>query len=58
MALPIFDAAMAINAARGFSCWDCAILAAAQALGCDEVLTEDMQHGQIVNGMRIVDPFR
>ena len=48
----------ATRATRRFSYWGCAILAAAQALGCSEVLSEDMQHGQIVDGMRIVEPFR
>jgi predicted nucleic acid-binding protein len=40
-----------------FSYWDSAIVAAAVALDCDELLTEDLQHGQTVEGVRIVNPF-
>jgi len=49
--------AFAIRQATGFSYWDSAILAAARALGCDTVLTEDLSHGQVVEGLRIVNPF-
>lgn len=52
----MFDA-FAIRQATGFSYWDSAILAAARALGCDTVLTEDLSHGQVVEGLRIVNPF-
>jgi predicted nucleic acid-binding protein len=51
-------AALEIKAAHGFSYWDSAIIAAARALGCREVLTDDMSHGREVAGVRIVDPFR
>lgn len=50
--------ALVIRAAHGLSYWDSAIIAAARALGCDELLTEDMNHGQTVAGVRIVNPFR
>lgn len=49
--------AFAIRQATRFSYWDSAILAAARALGCDTVLTEDLSHGQVVWGLRIVNPF-
>jgi predicted nucleic acid-binding protein len=35
-----------------------AIIAAAQALGCVELYTEDMQHGRQIGGVTIIDPFR
>ena len=54
----VFLAALEIKAAHGFSYWDSAIIAAALALGCREVLTEDISHGREVAGVRIVDPFR
>ena len=41
-----------------FSFWDAMIVAAAIAQGCDLLYSEDMQHGRIVEGVRIVDPFR
>ena len=43
---------------RELSFWDSAIVAAALALGCDRVYTEDLTHGQMVDGLAIVDPFR
>jgi len=57
MTLEVLFEAFRIKALTGFSYWDSAILAAARALGCDTVLTEDLSHGQVVEGMRIVNPF-
>jgi predicted nucleic acid-binding protein len=54
----ILMASLEIKAAYGFSYWDCAIIAAARALGCPELLTEDMSHGRRVEGVTILDPFR
>ena len=42
---------------HGFSWWDAVIVSAAQVLGCDYLLTEDLQHEQLVDGVTIVDPF-
>ena len=56
--LQILAAALEIKAAHGFSYWDSAILAAARALGCGELYTEDMTHGREVDGVTIVNPFR
>lgn len=50
--------ALAIRAAQGFSYWDSAIIAAASALGCRELYTEDLTHGREVQGVRIINPFR
>ena len=58
MTLPILNAALRIRKAHGFSFWDSAIVAAALALGCDRVYTEDLAHGQVVEGLAIIDPFR
>lgn len=54
----VLQQALEIKAAHRFSYWDSAILAAAMALGCREVLSEDMSHGRVVEGLRIVNPFR
>lgn len=56
--LNVLNAAFDIRARHGFSCWDCAIIAAARALGCHELYTEDMSHGRTVEGVLIVNPFR
>lgn len=58
MTLDLFDRAVRIEARFGYRYWDCAIIAAAQALGCEMLYSEDLQHGQVVDGVRIVNPFR
>jgi predicted nucleic acid-binding protein len=55
--LPVMIGALEIKATYGLSYWDAAILAAARALGCRELLTEDMAHGREVEGIRISNPF-
>lgn len=40
------------------SWWDSLIVAAAGASACRILLTEDLQDGQIFDGIRVVDPFR
>ncbi len=38
--------------------WDGMILAAAEQDGASELLSEDLSHGQIIAGIRVVNPFR
>jgi len=56
--LSILTGALEIKAAHGFSYWDSAIIAAARALGCRVLYSEDMSHGREVEGVAIVNPFR
>lgn len=49
--------ALDIKAALRLSYWDSAIVAAARALGCRELCTEDLAHGQRIDGLTIVNPF-
>lgn len=56
--LVILFAALEITAAHGFSYWDSAIIAAARALGCRELYSEDMSHGFRIDSVVIVNPFR
>ncbi len=56
--LSILDGALAIKATHGFSYWDSAVIAAARALGCRELFSEDMSHGREIDGVLIVNPFR
>jgi predicted nucleic acid-binding protein len=58
LTLAVVSAALDIRAASGLSYWDAAIVAAARALGCSEVLSEDMQHGREIAGVLITNPFR
>ncbi len=39
------------------SFWDALILEAALRCGADRLLTEDLQHGQKVEGLRVENPF-
>ena len=39
------------------SFWDGLILAAAEEADASELLSEDLSHGQLVEGIRIVNPF-
>ena len=56
--LALLDSGFEIQARHRFSFWDCMIVAAARAQGCDILWTEDMDDGRIVDGMRIANPFR
>jgi predicted nucleic acid-binding protein len=53
----VLKEALRIRRTHGFSFWDSAILAAALALGCDLLYTEDLRHGQVIDGLTIIDPF-
>ncbi|MCZ7638627.1 MAG: PIN domain-containing protein [Verrucomicrobia bacterium] len=53
----VFQAALAAKARYQLSYWDAAILAAARAAGCREVLSEDLNPGQDYDGLTIVNPF-
>ena len=39
------------------SFWDALIVHAARRAGCDRLMTEDLQAGQRIQGIEIVDPF-
>ncbi len=41
----------------GISYWDAAIVAAAKQLGCRTLYSEDLNHGQDYDGVRVVNPF-
>ncbi len=41
-----------------FNWWDCLIVAAARLGECAYILTEDLQHGQNLDGIVVLDPFQ
>ncbi len=51
-------AAVRIAHAHRLSYWDSAILAAAQAAGATQLLSEDLNTGQVIEGVEVVNPFR
>ena len=55
--LDVFQVAVSISQRFGLSYWDGAILAAAHASGCDAVYSEDLNHSQDYDGLRIINSF-
>jgi predicted nucleic acid-binding protein len=52
------DAGLAISERYGLSTYDSMIVASALRAECDTLLSEDMQHGMVLEGrLRIVNPF-
>jgi predicted nucleic acid-binding protein len=50
-------AAIDMHRLHGFSYWDALVLRMAKQAGCRILLSEDMQHGQEIDGLKIVNPF-
>jgi predicted nucleic acid-binding protein len=55
--LGIIDAAWSIEDRFQLSWWDALIVAAAQAMDCTHLLTEDLQDGQVLDGVTVISPF-
>jgi predicted nucleic acid-binding protein len=51
------EAAIDISRHHGFHIYDSLILAAAMQAGCTTVYSEDMQHGQSIGKLTVVNPF-
>ena len=61
--LVVIDPPLILSAIRrsqqdSISFWDSLIIDAALKGGAERLCSEDLQHGRIVNGMRIENPFR
>lgn len=54
---PILDGAFAIEKGFEISFWDALIVSAAQRAECAYLITEDLQAGQDLDGVLIVNPF-
>jgi predicted nucleic acid-binding protein len=57
------DAELTLRAARTaveaqLSIWDAMVIEAAAIAGCTTILTEDLNEGQTIRGVRVVNPFR
>jgi predicted nucleic acid-binding protein len=55
--VPLIPAAIARSQRMSFSLWDAMIVEAALKAGADRLLTEDLQHGQVIEDMRVENPF-
>ena len=51
------ETAWSVQSRFSLSYWDALIVAAAQAQGCRYLLSEDMQHQQVMDQMQIINPF-
>ncbi len=55
--LQVFQIALDYRERYRLSCWDSAIIAAAKVIGCDTLLTEDLNNGQDYDGVKVINPF-
>ena len=58
LSLSLFSEALRIHQRYQFSHWDSLILAAALASNCPVLYSEDLQHGQNIEELEIINPFR
>ena len=54
----LYQRSLELQSLYGFSFYDALIVAAALESGCTRLYTEDLQHGQQVDGLLIENPFR
>jgi predicted nucleic acid-binding protein len=54
----LYDKALEVQSRQKLSFYDSLVVAAALEAGCKRLLSEDMQHGQRIGGLRIENPFR
>jgi predicted nucleic acid-binding protein len=52
------ETAWGIEVRYGLNYWDSLIVAAAAQSGCSHVLSEDMQHGQQIEAVTVINPFK
>lgn len=50
--------AFEVQRRMGFSLWDATVIQAALDCGCEVLYTEDLQHGQSIGPLKVVNPFR
>ncbi|MFZ4617882.1 MAG: PIN domain-containing protein [Rectinemataceae bacterium] len=55
---PVILRALGLASKTGYSYWDCLIIAAALEAGSPILYSEDMQDGQMIEGLQIVNPFK
>jgi predicted nucleic acid-binding protein len=53
----IIRAALDLHQTRSVSFYDATVLVSAQTAGCSVLLSEDMNAGELIGGVRVVNPF-
>lgn len=54
----LYASALGIQQRQRFGFYDSLVIAAALQAGCRRLLSEDLQHGQRIGGLRVENPFR
>ncbi len=55
--IPLYQSALDIQSRYRYGFYDALIIAAGLAAGCTHLYSEDMQHGQRIEGLTIENPF-
>lgn len=55
--LALFENSLVLQSETGYSFYDALILSAADKAGCEVLYTEDLQHGQEIRGIKVLNPF-
>lgn len=50
-------AAISLHQRAGISLWDAMIVRSAVEIGCGVIRSEDLNHGQVYDGVRVANPF-
>ena len=58
LTLSLHERAVDLGRRFGFSVYDCVMVSAALEADCRILYTEDLQHDQTIDGLRVVNPFR
>lgn len=53
----LIRAGLDLQQTRSVAFYDALVLASAQAAGCNELFTEDLNTGEVISGLRICNPF-
>lgn len=54
----LIEVAIDIQISNKLSFWDSMIIASAEQAKCNLLWTEDLNHGQVVRGVRIINPLK
>ncbi|MEO8247914.1 MAG: hypothetical protein ABI589_00950 [Burkholderiales bacterium] len=54
----LYHRALDVQARWRFGFYDCLVVVGALAAGCGTLLSEDMQHGQRIDHLTIINPFK
>ena len=52
-----YEQAVLVSEETGYTFYDALLVTAAIESGCNALLTEDLQHGRVIQSVRVVNPF-